>query len=188
MTGTGTLVRRTVAWCAGVVLAGAAVLTAVVVGFGALVGPAEAEAGKELDTPTAAAEQFARLAAEDPAAALASCTPARRTDFDALAGALTAGATASDQRYAVRDGDVVLLSAPITGEDLGEGDGDRAVWAYGRHGFAAVTEDARALSPELPGPRLYGLHAQAPGVVRAASCVDAALRVDGPASPAEQGF
>lgn len=176
------LVLRTVAWCVGVVLAGAAVLSAVVVGLGALVGPAEAEAGKELDGAATSAQQFARLAADDPRAALASCTPARATDFDALAGALPEDTVAADERYAVTDGAHVLLAARVTGDALTGADSDRAVWAYGRQGFAAVTDDARALTPDLPGPQLYGIDAGAPAVVRAASCVDAAERVAG--SPA----
>ncbi|ANY08526.1 hypothetical protein [Pseudonocardia sp. HH130630-07] len=183
MSGTGSLVLRTVAWCAGAVLVGAAVLTAAVVGFGALVGPAEAEADKQIDTAAVAARDFARLAETDPRAALVSCSPARGTDFDALAGALPPGARAGEARYAVADGEVVLLAAPIVGTE-GENDGDRAVWAYGRQGFAAVTEDARALSPGLPGPRIYALDPSSPGVVRAASCVEAAQRVTERVSPA----
>lgn len=173
------MVVRTVAWCTGVLLVGGGLLTAVVVGFGALLGPAEAQAGKELDGPAAAAEEFTRLAAADPGAALRSCRPARDTDFDALAGALPAGAMAGAARYAVTDEDLVLLAAPVAGDDLAEGDGDRAVWAYGRAGFAAVTDDARALSPDLPGAEIYGVDPGAPAVVRAATCVDAAQRVAG---------
>ncbi|OLL73085.1 hypothetical protein Ae168Ps1_1467c [Pseudonocardia sp. Ae168_Ps1] len=180
MSGSGSLVLRTVAWCVGVVLVGAAVLTAVVVGAGMLVGPAQAEAGKEIDGAVTAAQDFARLAATDPAAALASCTPARDTDADALAGALPDGARMAAQRYAVPGGDVEFLAARVSGADVGETGGDRAVWAYGRQGFAAVTDDARALSPDLPGPQLYGTTAESPGAVRAASCVDAAVRVAGP--------
>ncbi|MBC3191198.1 hypothetical protein H7X46_09010 [Pseudonocardia sp. C8] len=182
------LVLRTVAWCVGVLLVGAGLLTAVVVGAGTLVGPAEARAGKQIDGPAGAAGDFARLAAADPEAALRSCTPARGTDFDALVGALPTGAVPAGERYAVTDGDVVFLSAPVVGEDLAVADGDRAVWAYGRQGFAAVTDDARALSADLPGPELYGLDAASPGVVRVASCVDAAQRVAGTApEPAQPG-
>lgn len=183
------MVVRTVAWCIGVLLAAGGLLAAVVLGFGAFLGPAEAQAGKELDGPAAAAREFARRAGTDPGAALRSCVPARATDFDALAGALPAGAVAAEQRYVVPDAGLALLAAPVIGEDLAESDGDRAVWAYGRAGFAAVTDDARALTPDLPGPELYGLDPEAPAVVRAATCVEAAQRVPtaspdrGPAVP-----
>ncbi|MEJ8279905.1 hypothetical protein [Pseudonocardia spirodelae] len=170
MSGSGSVVLRTVAWCAGVLLAGAAVLVAVVAGFGAFVAPAEARSDRDVDPVTA----FTRLAADDPAAALRSCTPARGTDVDALAGALPAGAVPGSERFVVADGDLTFVSAPITGTVRGAG--DRAVWAWGRQGFAAVTDDARALTPELPGPAVYGTGPDAAGAVRVATCVEAAQR------------
>ena len=187
MSASGSPVLRTVAWCAGVLLVGAGLLTAVVVGFGALVGPAEARTDKELDGPAVAAQEFAGLAAADPATALRSCTPARATEFDALAGALRAGAVPAGERYAVVEGSLLFLSAPVTGDGLGAGGGDRAVWAYGRQGFAAVTDGARELSPDLPGPELYGVDARAPGAVRAVACVGAAQHLTGSGGALVQG-
>ncbi|OSY38522.1 hypothetical protein C8E95_6259 [Pseudonocardia autotrophica] len=184
MGGTGSLVLRTAAWCAGVLLAGAGLLTALVVGVGALVGPGEAHSD---DRPDTALQEFTRLAADDPGAALRACTPARGTDFDALAGTLPAGAVVAEQRFAVVDGELLFLSAPVAGDELAERDGDRAVWVYGRHGFAAVTDDARALSPDLSGPALYGVDTETSGVVRVATCVEAALRASESGVAAEQG-
>ncbi|MEQ3554294.1 hypothetical protein WIS52_27835 [Pseudonocardia nematodicida] len=175
------LVLRTVAWCVGTLLVGAGLLTAVVVGFGALVG--EPEAYSEPDPETVLTD-FTRLATTDPAAALRSCTPARGTDFDALAGSLRPGAVPDDQRYLDVDGDLTFLSAPVGG--AGD-DGDRAVWVYGRQGFAAVSDDARRLSPDLPGPQAYGVTAEAPGAVRVATCVEAAERVEASGLVVRQG-
>jgi len=184
MGGSGSLVLRTVAWCAGVLLAGAGLLTALVVGVGALVGPEEAHSD---DRPDTALQEFTRLAADDPGAALRACTPARGTDFDALAAALSPGAVPGEQRFAVTEGPLLFLSAPVDGDDLVERDGDRAVWVYGGQGFAAVTDDARSLSPDLPGPAFYGVDAEASGVVRVATCVEAALRAEASGVAAEQG-
>lgn len=181
MSGSGSVVVRTVAWCAGVVLVGAGVLAAVVVGFGALVAPGEARASREIDPAT----EFARLAVDDPAAALRSCTPARTTVVDALSGSLPVGAVPGADRFTATDGDLTFVSAPIAGTLRGAG--DRAVWAWGRQGFAAVTDDARALTPELPGPSLYGTGPDAAGAVRAATCVEAAQRAGGPGAAPTQG-
>ncbi|MEV1292488.1 hypothetical protein [Pseudonocardia sp. NPDC049635] len=184
MGGTGSLVLRTVAWCTGVLLAGAGLLVALAVGVGALVGPEEARSD---DDPDTALQEFTRLAADDPAAALRACTPARGTDFDALAAALTPGAVPGEHRFAVTEEPLLFLSAPVDGEGLVERDGDRAVWVYGGQGFAAVTDDARSLSPDLPGPGLYGVDAETPGVVRVATCVEAALRAEARGVATEQG-
>lgn len=184
MGGSGSLVLRTVGWCAGVLLAGAGLLTVLVVGVGALVGPGEAHSD---DRPDTALQEFTRLAADDPGAALRACTPARGTDFDALAAALPPGAVPGEQRFVVTEGPLLFLSAPVAGDDLVERDGDRAVWVYGGQGFAAVTGDARSLSPDLPGPALYGLDPEASGVVRVATCVEAAVRGEASGAAAEQG-
>ncbi|MFP5070450.1 hypothetical protein ACLFMI_12380 [Pseudonocardia nantongensis] len=174
MSSSGALALRTLAWCTGVLLAGAALLTAVVVGVGALMGPDPAYSGPPADT---AGQEFARLAATDPATALRSCTEARGTDFDALAGALREGTLSRERRYAVVEGPLTFLAAPVTGAGTA---GDDAVWAWGGQGFAAVSTDARTLSPDLPGPQAYGVTADAPGAVRAAACVEAARRVGEP--------
>lgn len=182
----GRVVLRTVAWCVGVLAAGAGLLGALVVGFGLVVGP---DAAHSDPAPDAAARDFALLATTDPAAALASCTPARGTDLDALSSTFTDGAVPAAQRYAVVDGPLTFVAARVTGVDT---DGDRAVWVWGGGGWAAVTGDARAVSPVLPGPSVYGITAEAPGAQKAASCVDAAVRAGstaadptvGPVSPA----
>lgn len=171
MSRSGSLALRTLAWCTGVLLAGAALLAGLVVGLGTLVGPAPAYS---VPTPDEEGRRFARLAVVDPAAALRSCTPARGTDFDALAGALREGAVPQPQRYAVVDGPLTFLSAPVSGAGTA---GDAAVWVWSGQGYAAVSTDARTLSPDLPGSQIYGVTADAPGAVRARACVDAARRV-----------
>lgn len=176
--GRGRVVLRTVSWCVGVLAGGAGLLAALVLGFGLIVGP---DAAHSDPVPDTGAREFARLATTDPRAALASCAPARGTDFDALSGTLTRGAVPAAQRYAVVDGPFTFVSAPVTGMGTA---GDRAVWVWGGGGWAAVTDDARTLSPVLPGPQVYGLTADAPGAQRAASCVDAAVRAGvSPADP-----
>lgn len=171
----GRVVLRTVVWCVGVLAVGAGLLAGLVLGLGEVVGPRPAHSDPAAGTGP---REFARLATADPRAALASCTPARGTEVDALAGSLRAGAVPGAQRYAVVDGPLTFVSVPVTGVRTA---GDRAVWVWGGGGWAAVTEDARTLSPALPGPAVYGITAEAPGAQRVASCVEAALRAgDGP--------
>lgn len=170
MTMPRSVLLRTAAWCLGVLLAGAGLLTGAVVALGTVVVADPAHSAPAIT----AGERFSRLVATDPQAALQRCTAARGTDFDALAGALRAGAVAGSPRFAVVEGPLRFLAAPVTGAGT---DGDRAVWVWGGRGFAAVTDDARALSPDLPGPQAYGVTADAPGALRVAGCVEAAQRL-----------
>ncbi|MFP5020686.1 hypothetical protein [Pseudonocardia phyllosphaerae] len=165
------VVLRTLAWCVAVLAAGGALLGALVFGLGSLVHPEPAHSEPPPDTATA---EFRTLAATDPVAALRQCPAARPTDFDALAASLRAGVRPAPQRYAVTDGALTYITAPVRGAGTS---GDAAVWVWGGQGFAAVTDDARLLSPRLPGPQLYRIGPDAPGAVRAAACTEAALRV-----------